>query len=173
MAIKIPEIGDTITIGRTFVTGATQIRVNGEVAFQGRLHSKSPQEFHAGNRTYIIETRDVGANSVAIVLKVLEGGRLIHDAMYDQAGQRITNEKQAQAVGEISLCTGAGAFGSIALGMQLPKLAAGGVLAGGLGGALIGGMCAAAGALVGFLVGLLLTAAKRNRDSTCGTFSLA
>ncbi len=153
MATKIQAIGDTIKIGKTFVSGNDRITVNDEVVFEGKLDADDPETFTVGQRDYSIESRKVGqlTGAISIHLNIHENGELVHTGIYDQNGKSVKSEGQAKANGAIHICSMIG--GVVGCTTMLVLNTTTGVVPGGAVGGGIGG---GVGAVVGGGIGNLL-----------------
>lgn len=157
MNTKIVVGDDKIVVGKNFVSGKDQIKINGEVVFLGNLEDRKPEACNHAHKRFDIETRKLSgiAGGRAIGVCVYEGDRLVHQAIYDQLGKAVQDANEAKSNTLVNACaTGGGFLGCI---IMITLNTATGVVPGGAIGGAIGGGC---GGAIGYGIGKLLTSGK-------------
>jgi hypothetical protein len=151
MATTIRALGDTIKIDKAFVSGKDRISVNGEIAFEGKLHPEAPQRIALGNRHYTIETTVVSklTSAISVRLEIDEGGEPMHSGLYDQMGNPVKNTSDAKSRAAMNASVFVGAIAGVVVVTSLETIGAPGGIVGGA----IGGLC---GGAIGYGMGYIM-----------------
>lgn len=158
MNTKIVIGNDKIVVGKKFASGVVsakdQIKINGQVVFQGKLEDGKPEVCMHAQKRFDIEIRELGgiAGGRAIGVSVFEGDRLIHQSIYDQQGKAVNSTDEAKQNTLVNACAAGGAILGITA-IILLNINTGVVPGGAIGGAIGGGV----GGGVGYGMGKLLT----------------
>ncbi len=152
MATTINVLGDTIKIGKAFVSGKDRISVNGDIVFEGKV-TESPEKIKVGDREYAVEIETVNkmAKMVLVNLQVYEKGVLVHSGLYDRTGKLVENEEKFRSAAGLQVFSMIGAAVGVALMLGFNR-ATGVVPGGAIGGAIGGGL----GGIIGYGIGALL-----------------
>ena len=147
MAAKIEFAnGDVIEVGKAFVSGKDRVKINGVVAFEGKLPKDYPMEFKIRGQRCQITYRKVSTmlETHTIQIRLFEGDQVVFDEMYDQNGQPVGGSGEAKAnsvtqvCGIVGIALGVGVMMALNMSTQgaVPGGAVGGAIGGGLGGAI-------------------------------------
>ena len=152
MAWKIEALGDSIEIGRAFVSGKDQIKINGEVVFEGKLLKNPPESIHAGEREYKIRCVVVSNWSGAALteVKILENSKVIHSDVYDSEGNLATTLEEVKSTAGINM----GIYIGGIVGSALPLAVS--IAQGAMVGVFWKGILAVVGGVVGIFLGGLI-----------------
>lgn len=159
MAAKIKFAnGDVIEVGKAFVSGKDRVRINGNVAFEGKLPEDYPMEFEIRGQRCRITYRKVSTmlETRTIQVELFDGDQLVFDEMYDQNGQPVGDSEEAKANSVAQVCAIVGMALGLGAMMALNMSTQGAVPGGAIGGAIGGGV----GGAVGYGIGQLIAGAQ-------------